>query len=1152
MSPARENARAEGANKIIEAGIQSLLYERNLPPSWWQRAANDVMFLAARLPLYSLEANVPPDQDRAPPIEMLLQGYVSRQQIYRELDSYVSVGTPALCHLPKVKGSDLQSRVRWGIAIGQRGKVTRWMCPFTQSRFKNRSFTAFNLRTGLSWSQFLGLGDIAPSAQSRMLPQDADVMHTIELPEVRAATVELPPAVREIMQTAEAGDGSDNVVRALPAPDGKDLCEYYPRIKRSKVSPQSEPDDDVPEPDDDNHTIIPATGVKVEDHQGESPLITPSQLGGSEDNESDEENLHVEGYEDDPGKLRDILPDTPDDACPSRKKGKPKARKTRKSVRKSSRRTVKGRVGRKKGSKDTSAYDYLDEVQVEVYGLDPTADLQLEGMEARHMRKYTLTTDSRTSWSKICKHMHKLFHQLPHEHHKLYRLWLLTKPSKERGEAVLHVEDLPKTTCDGRGYLQKGLHIPYPSGPHWNRLLGDATYRKQHGNKVSLEEQDEEELYALYTSYMSSLRSRSESIAMVCRAVLGEHDVNRNDFEHVVEQIVCEELVYYDLHACAARKIKRRTTISEEHDPAPRTIIEALMGDRAEDWVESIYKEFNGLTEQGVLSHDWTLKDLHAAGIHTKPVPCSVALTHKYKDGILEKLKTRICIAGHPGNMTKGIHYNDVFAPSPVQHTERILQAMRVHMHLYNLTWDVKMAYTWAPLPAGDRIAIVYPDGFKRQKDGEECYAVLEANLYGHPSAGRGWSQHRDGFILSRFNEKGWSCRRCVHDPCLFVIDRYPESLGESPLGQQPTLGHTGDSLPDPEVDPKDDLPDGVHRSWVLIHTDDCDAYGTSNDVLHEINDIMNDRWTTEIVDSSFVLGVKRTLTEDSDGRWQITMTMTSYIQDMVNAFSSDLKQAFGNRKVKTPFPENTILTKAIEPREGEVSDNIKRGYQRLIGSLMWCVRHVMPSCAYGISQLCKLMACPTDVAWHCALHMLNYLDQHKHEGIRFTEGDCEPVAYVDASNRDDPSDGKTQYGYTIHWGGPLVTKSSKLNHVGINSTYNEYMALHHCVKQVVWLRQLMAEMGLADYLRAPTTVYADNKQANTLCIEDMVTAGNMYFRTGYHYNKEAVRDKYIDVHYVPTEYNISDICTKGLASCKIQALSPYIAGYKSLPTGLY
>ena len=153
---ARDNARAEGANKIIEAGIQSLLYEKNLPPSWWQRAANDVMFLANRFPPYSLDANVPPDGDVPSPIERLLNGYVSRHQVYREIDSFVPVGTPALCHQPKAKGSSLEPRVRWGIAIGQRGKVTRWLCPFTKSRYRSRSFTAFSLRTGLNWSQFLG------------------------------------------------------------------------------------------------------------------------------------------------------------------------------------------------------------------------------------------------------------------------------------------------------------------------------------------------------------------------------------------------------------------------------------------------------------------------------------------------------------------------------------------------------------------------------------------------------------------------------------------------------------------------------------------------------------------------------------------------------------------------------------------------------------------------------------------------------------------------------------------------------------------------------------------------------------------------------------------------------------------------------------
>ena len=62
--------------------------------------------------------------------------------------------------------------------------------------------------------------------------------------------------------------------------------------------------------------------------------------------------------------------------------------------------------------------------------------------------------------------------------------------------------------------------------------------------------------------------------------------------------------------------------------------------------------------------------------------------------------------------------------------------------------------------------------------------------------------------------------------------------------------------------------------------------------------------------------------------------------------------------------------------------------------------------------------------------------------------------------------------------------------------------------------------------------------------MEDIVTNGNMYFRTNYHYNKEAVKDKYCTVHYLDTQHNPSDCHTKGLARVKIQTHKPFLHGY--------
>ena len=167
------NARQEGSNKIVEAAIQSIQYERNLPPSWWQRISSDVMFLLNRHPILGLDAHNPIDSDRASPIEILFVGWISRHQVYRELGCYIGCGRPALCRVSSAKGSDLEPRVRWGIALDRRGKVTLWLCPWTLARFRSRTFTAYELREGLNAFQFLGLKSQLPSSQARALRNDS-------------------------------------------------------------------------------------------------------------------------------------------------------------------------------------------------------------------------------------------------------------------------------------------------------------------------------------------------------------------------------------------------------------------------------------------------------------------------------------------------------------------------------------------------------------------------------------------------------------------------------------------------------------------------------------------------------------------------------------------------------------------------------------------------------------------------------------------------------------------------------------------------------------------------------------------------------------------------------------------------------------------
>ena len=75
---------------------------------------------------------------------------------------------------------------------------------------------------------------------------------------------------------------------------------------------------------------------------------------------------------------------------------------------------------------------------------------------------------------------------------------------------------------------------------------------------------------------------------------------------------------------------------------------------------------------------------------------------------------------------------------------------------------------------------------------------------------------------------------------------------------------------------------------------------------------------------------------------------------------------------------------------------------------------------------------------------------------------------------------------------------SKKLRHIGLSSEHNEYMAMHFAHQGLIWVRQLFEELGLTDLIKAPTVMLADNKPANILSQEDIVTTGNQYMYLPY------------------------------------------------------
>ncbi len=90
-----------------------------------------------------------------------------------------------------------------------------------------------------------------------------------------------------------------------------------------------------------------------------------------------------------------------------------------------------------------------------------------------------------------------------------------------------------------------------------------------------------------------------------------------------------------------------------------------------------------------------------------------------------------------------------------------------------------------------------------------------------------------------------------------------------------------------------------------------------------------------------------------------------------------------------------------------------------------------------------------------------------------------------------------------------------------------------------MWLRSLLARLGLKQ--SKDTTFYEDNQGAIALTKNSKTHSRTKHIDIKYHYIREAVGKKDIELVYCPTDQMLADILTKGLPRPKFDELRSLI-----------
>ncbi|CAI7767049.1 unnamed protein product [Closterium sp. NIES-53] len=144
------------------------------------------------------------------------------------------------------------------------------------------------------------------------------------------------------------------------------------------------------------------------------------------------------------------------------------------------------------------------------------------------------------------------------------------------------------------------------------------------------------------------------------------------------------------------------------------------------------------------------------------------------------------------------------------------------------------------------------------------------------------------------------------------------------------------------------------------------------------------------------------------------------------------------------------------------------------------------------------------------------------------SKGEMLLTCYTDASFNSVKADGTSIGGYVCLFGGDAVSwHSKKQNEVGLSSCETEYMALPHGVKEVVWLRRLLEEIGVCQ--REPTVIFCDNESAVKLAKNSFLHGLTKHIRPKWHWVRRLL-DKEVRLEIVKNYEQAADILTKRLA----------------------
>ncbi|XP_020674286.1 uncharacterized protein LOC110093668 [Dendrobium catenatum] len=231
----------------------------------------------------------------------------------------------------------------------------------------------------------------------------------------------------------------------------------------------------------------------------------------------------------------------------------------------------------------------------------------------------------------------------------------------------------------------------------------------------------------------------------------------------------------------------------------------------------------------------------------------------------------------------------------------------------------------------------------------------------------------------------------------------------------------------------------------------------------------------------------------------------------------------------RTPIALKPILSSS------KFLDSDPKKYRQIAGSLQY-LTITRPDIAYTTNRICQHMHSPTDQDFNTLKRLLRYIKGTHSFGLLVTRGNLLLTTFSDSDWASDPQDRKSIYGFCTFLGNTLVSWCVKKQPtVAKSSTEAEYRSLAAASSDIIWLRRLIADFEV--FLHSPTTLLCDNTSALALANNPIFHARTKHIEIDYHFIRERILSKDIDVQHIHSTDQPADILTKPLSLARFTML---------------